>query len=144
MTKIIALNGDKYSKKDIVALKLAKNSSVEYVRPYSTKNDVDFNFATEDAMLKMFDEKTPLLFFHLNGEIFAYFKEQFVADYCVVIVDDFSLISLKNAWDGDFMSVKIVNEKSEKSERYGVYDLDYDIVFDVDVDDIHMLEAQLE
>lgn len=144
MTKIIALNGDKHSKKDIVALKLAKNSSVEYVRPYSTKDNIEYNFATKDAMLKMFDEKAPLLFFHLDGELFAYFKEQFVADYCVVIVDDFSLISLKNAWNGDFMSVKVVNDKSEKSDRYCVYDLDYDIVFDVDVDDIHMLEAKLE
>lgn len=146
MTKIVTLTGAKYSKKDIVALKLEKNSSVEFVRPYSTKKSIDFNWVSKKALLKMLETEEVLLTQYLNGEVYCYFRKQFTADYCVVVVDDFSLIQLKKAWDGDIVTVKVLNDKSVKSDRVDVFleDSDFDIIFDVNLDDIHMLEAQIE
>lgn len=146
MTKIIVLNGEKNTKKETIALRLANNSDVEYVVPYSTKDNPHFNYMRREDLLGKIKKDDPIMTTHLNGEIYVYFEEQFTADYCVVIADDFALIELLNCWNGDVITVRLVSDKSEKSERSNVYlyNHDFDIVFDVNNDDFNTLEAMIE
>ena len=146
MTKIIVLNGEKYTDKISVALRLASNSDVEYSVPYSTKDDPNYEYMRKKELLELIKQDTPLMTTHLKGEIYVYLKSQFTADYCVVIADDYALIELQNTWKGDIITVRLISEKSEKSERSNVYlyNHDFDIVFDFDNDDFHMLEAMIE
>lgn len=146
MTKIIVLNGEKYTSKETIALRLVSNSDVEYVTPYSTVDNPQYNYMRKEDLLEMIKKDIPVMTIHLGGELFVYFRKQFTADYCVVIADDFALIELQNCWDGDIVTVRLVSDKSEKSERSNVYlyNHDFDIVFDVDHDDFHTLEAMIE
>ena len=155
MKTIITLTGHKEVKKDYIANKLAENSDVGFVRPYT---DIDTPFLEEDGkqweynvvlpsvLDDMVSEEEVLCYGEINGQRYVFFQFQLVHDYNVLIVDDYYLYDLKNKWDGAIYSVKLVQKDQVESERVGVIykDEDFDMVFDVDRDDIFELEARLE
>lgn len=144
--KIIAINGAKNTKKEVMALRLANNSAVKYVRPYSTKKSIHFEWVKKDVLKDMMDKEEPLCKTIIKGEIYCFFKSQFKEDYNVVIVDDYALVDLMSNWDDEIITVRLKSKDSESSERFGsyLYDHEFDIVFNIDTDDYFELEAMIE
>ena len=144
--KIIAINGAKNTKKDVIALRLSNNSAVEYVRPYSSKKTAHFNWVEKDILKDMIDKEDVLCKTIIRGEIYVFFKFQFTEDYSVVIVDDYALVDLMSNWDDEIVTIRLKSKNAESSERFGsyLYDHEFDIVFNVDTDDYYDLEAMIE
>lgn len=147
--KIIAINGAKNSKKDRVASQLAKNSDCVWIKPYTdAKLPVNTEEFEQDDYIRLNEPKlsdkmerdVPLCSTEINGHRWVFFESQFRVGYCVIIVDDRMITYLKNNWKGDLTTVKCHAKGESYSERCLLSDEDYDIVFDVDNDEIDLLE----
>ena len=119
--KLIVLNGAKHTKKTTLALRLASNSDVQYVRPCTSKKDVDCNFIEKEQLDKMKDECEVLSCTTIKGIDYVFFKHQFNADYNIIIADDYAVIDILNNWNDDILLVRCVSENQGKSERFGSY-----------------------
>lgn len=144
--KIIAISGAKNSKKDLLAMRLAKNSDCIWIHPYTDRtvpvNETDdeyihLNASQLDAKMQ---HEIPLVETIVNSHRYVFFETQFRADYCVLLADDRVIMYLKNNWDGDLITVKCESKNSRYSERSLLDDSEFEYIFNWDTDDYDDLE----
>ena len=152
MKKIVTITGHKHTKKGIIATKLAQNSDVEYVRPYTARDlpkglphslEAEYNIVLPSVLDDMMKTEKVLSVTEINGHKYVYFEFQFVKPYSVVIADDYAVVSIKDNWEwGDVFTIRLVSDNEVQSDRVGeyLYKHEFDVVFDVDRDDIYELE----
>lgn len=140
--RLIALNGAKHCKLDLVASELAKNSDCVWIRPYTDSKYQydDYIHLNEKQLTDKISRDTPLAVTEVNGHRYVFFKYQLVGGYCVLIADDNVIAYLQKNWDGELITVRCHCKTEEYSERCLLSDDDYDIVFNVDNDTIDELE----
>ena len=145
--RLIALNGAKNTKKEWVARKLSDNSDCIWIKPYTDRPRVHVDYE-EDEMIHLnypklsykLERETPLAVTVVNDHRYVFFENQLNAGYCVSIADDRVIEYLKNNWDGELITVKIHSNDEESSDRFQSKDDMFDIIFNVDNDDIDELE----
>ena len=150
--KIIALTGAKNSRKDVVARRLATNSDVVYVRPY-TDRDVpvnaedweldDYTHMNEKQLSYKMERDEVLSVAHVGNHRYVFFMSQFNADFCVLILDDVGIFNLKKNWKGEIVTVKVHSDIEEPSDRCLMKDEEFDFVFNIDHDDFDDLEDRI-
>jgi len=147
--KIIAINGAKNSGKEIVAHKLAENSDCIWVKPYTDKaNQPNLEEYEQDEYIRLNEPKLsakmereiPLCISEINGHRWVFFETQFRAGFCVIIADDRVIRYLKKNWDGELYTIRCHSKNESESERFNLPDNEFDIVFNVDNDEIDLLE----
>ena len=147
--KIIAINGAKNSKKDYVASKLACNSDCIWVKPYTDQENPvnleeyemdDYIHLNESKLTHKMNREIPLCETVINGHRWVFFETQFRAGFCVLLADDRIITYLKNNWDGELLTIKCHAKGESYSERCLLPDEEYDMIFDVDNDEIDLLE----
>jgi hypothetical protein len=151
--KIVTLTGHKNTNKEFIAEKLAMNSDVEFVKPYTARDlpqgiepslaGVDFNIVLPTVLEDMMRDEKVLSITEINGHKYVFFEFQFRKPYSVIIADDYAVIHIKENWDGKLFTVRTVSDNEEKSERVDefLYKHEFDYVFDLDKDDYEELEA---
>lgn len=147
--KIIAINGARNSGKEIVASKLAQNSDCIWIKPYTDEeNPVNLEDYEQDDYIRLnkpklsdkMDKEVPLCVTEVKGHRWAFFETQFRAGFCVIIADDWIVKYLKKNWDGGLSTIRCHSKNESESERFSLPDDEFDIVFDVDKDEIDLLE----
>lgn len=149
--KIITLTGGKNTKKEVLAYRLAKNSDVSYIKPYTDRevsDDVDeselngYNYVSKDTLDTMIEEDEVLCSRIINGNRYVFFKSQLIHDYNVMIVDDYALVDLQSNWKEDLYSIKVKSNNEKASNRIDtyLYDHEFDKVYNIDTDDFDALE----
>ena len=112
--KIIAVTGEKNSNKEWLARKLAENSDVIFIRPYTDKPtlvnqepyEMDEYIHLTDSQLSYRMDREPLLICkRINGHRYAYFKTQLRADYCVIIVTADMIPPLKKEYGFELFTI---------------------------------------
>lgn len=151
--KIIAISGGIDTCKDKLAYRLAENSDVVYIKPY-TDREVPINLEVyeQDDLIHLSSEKLsrkmereiPLTMETVNGNRYVFFKNQCTADFCVMILDDAGIFNLKKNWSGEIITVRVHSKNERSSSRVLMKDSEYDFVFDWDKDDYHDLETAIE
>lgn len=151
MNNIISLTGHKNSGKLSVEFDLAKNSAIEYVKPYTDRPsneiwDDCYYFVSKGELDELICEKEVLYQTMVNGYRYVFFKDQLTADYNILILDDYGVAELQSKYRKYLYSVKVVSKKQRDSDRVGVYlyNHEFDEVFDYDTDDITDLEYRIE
>ena len=151
MKKIVTITGHKHTKKDTIAKKLASNSDVEYVTPYTDKEipkwidseKVDeHHHVTAEELDEMIENEKVLSITKINDTRYVFFEFQFMYPYSVVIADDYAVVDIKKNWDGKIFTIRTVSRNEEQSERVGEYLFkhEFDAVFDYEYDDYDELE----
>ena len=145
--RLIALNGAKNTKKEWVAQKLSDNSDCIWIQPITDKPNpnrdyeenelIHLNQSELDYKMK---KNTPLAVTEVNGHRYVFFTYQLTAGYCVLIADDNVIGYLKNNWDGELVTVRVHSNDEIYSARSLLKDDEFDIIFNVDNDDIGELE----
>lgn len=149
--KIITLTGGKNTKKEVLAYRLAKNSDVSYIKPYTDREVSDemdeselngYNYVSKDTLDKMIEEDEVLCKSLVNGNRYVFFKSQLTHDYNVMIVDDYALVDLQGKWKKELYSIKVKSNKEKPSNRIDtyLYDHEFDKVYNIDTDDFDALE----
>lgn len=149
--KIITLTGGKNTKKEVLAYRLAKNSDVSYIKPYTDRDvsdDVDeselngYNYVSKDTLDTMIEEDEVLCSRIINGNRYVFFKSQLIHDYNVMIVDDYAFVDLQSNWKDDLYSIKVKSNNEKASNRIDtyLYDHEFDKVYNIDTDDFDALE----
>lgn len=152
--KIVTLTGHKFTKKTIVASRLANNSDVEYIKPYTDREIPkwmveyeieDLHFVLPSVLDKMIEEEDVLTMKTINGNRYVIFKFQMVAPYNVVIVDDYGVLDIESEWDGEVYTIRLVSDNEKQSDRVGEYLFkhEFDLVFDYNKDDFDELESKI-
>ena len=151
--KIVTITGHKHTKKDYVAMKLAENSDVEFIQPYVDvelpkgvePDEFDgYHIVLPAVMDDMIRDEEVISITEINGRRYVFFEFQITADYIVVIVDDFGLKAIKDKYKNVF-TVLLKSKNQEPSERVLEFlkPSDFDVVFDVDTEDISDLEDKI-
>lgn len=154
MNKIITLTGHKNCGKELLARRLAYNSDIQYVRPYTDKKVTiradeydlgDLNYVSKKKLDEMIEEEEVLSITNINGTRYVFFKSQMTEAYNVLIADDYAVVDIKDKWKNIY-TVKVWNESQIDSDRVGeyLYDHEFDEVFYYDEDDVSMLEVRIE
>ncbi len=149
--KIVTLTGHKHTKKDYIAKKLAENSDVTYIQPYTDKPLVGgisreeaggHHFISKEEMDYLLKREELLAMTKIVNTRYCFFKFQLQSAYNVLIADDYAVVDIKNKYDNVF-TVRVVSDNEEESDRVGeyLYKHEFDYVFDVDKDDFNELEA---
>lgn len=149
MKKIITITGAKQTGKMELASKLSGNSDCVWVKPYTNSPNAYpdcYNVVNKETLSAMIDEEKPIFTTLIKGYRYVVFPSQLLAEYNVLIVDDYALIDVKDAWKNIIVTIKVHSEKEQKSERSGVYlyDHEFDIVFNTDTGNVYELEAEIE
>ena len=150
--KIIALYGGKNSKKDLLANRLANNSDVVYVKPYTDKEVPvyeedwemdDYIHLNAKQLSHKMEREVPLAIITLKSHRYVFFSTQFKENFCVVILDDAGLHGFKKMWDGELVTIRVHSDTEEHSDRCLMTDDEFDIVFNYDKDDYDELEHEI-
>ena len=152
MKKIITITGHKHTKKTMVAEDLAKNSDVEFIKQYTDRPKPNYildeemggyHFVSKEELDYMLKNEKLLQSTTINGHRYCLFESQLTAPYNVVIVDDYGVVDIKTNWTGKMLTIRLVSDNEEQSDRVGefLYKHEFDLVFDVDNDDFDELEA---
>lgn len=152
--KIIVLNGRKNTGKDYIAKKLAKNTDVDYILPYTDRKSFKnvypeftggYHYIESKVLSEKMEKDTVLVETVINRVKFVFFESQLTSAYNVLILDDESLKQLKKNWKGDLTTVRVVSDKSKESERFDVSlnDSYFHIIYNKDYDDFDELEAMI-
>lgn len=151
MVKIISLTGHKNTKKHMIAEDLSKNESVEYVTPYCDR-ELPFDVTSEmlgnehyilpSRMDEMIENEKVISLVFINDHRYVFFGFQFKNPISVVIADDYQVLHFKDQWEGELFCVKCTSKYEEDSHRVGecLSDDEFNLVFDVENDDINQLE----
>ena len=153
MKRIITLTGHKNCGKLEIAMDLAKNSDVHYIKPYSDRKYPigeiperygDFHVVSSDKLDKMIESDELLCMSVINDNRYCFFKSQLQEGYNVLIVDDYALADMRGKYD-DIYSVKVKSKNQKDSSRVGVYlyDHEFNEVFNYDTDDVSELEWRI-
>ena len=149
--KIVALTGVGTGV-TFTAEKLAENSDVSYLKPYTDKEKLSsaeliqgYNKVSKDELDLMIQTEEVLCQTLVNGHRWVYFKSQLESAYNILITDDYSLVDLRGNWDGELYTVKVATPENLKSDRIGVYlyNHEFDEVFDYKTDDFDELGARI-
>lgn len=152
--KIITITGHKNTGKVYLARKLATNSGVDYIIPFTDKEFkgdkpqeyYDLQFVDPVELDDMIKKNDVLISTVIDDDRYVVFKSQLTNNYNVLIVDDWQLTDLMSNWDGELYTIKVKSKNQKKSDRVDVYlfDHEFDEVFDMDYDDYYLLEARIE
>lgn len=152
MKKIVTITGHKHTKKGIIATELARNSDVEYVRPYTARSlpkdiepsilEAEYNVVLPSVLDDMMKKEKVLAVTEIGKHKYVYFEFQFRKPYSVIIADDYAVVNIKSNWDGKIFTIRAVSDKEEPSERVDefLYKHEFDTIFDYERDDIYELE----
>ena len=154
LNKIITLTGHKNCGKELIARRLAYNSDIQYVRPYTDKKVTiradeydlgDLNYVSKKKLDEMIEEEEVLSITTINGTRYVFFKSQLTEAYNVLIADDYAVMDIKGKWKNIY-TVKVYGHMQSDSDRVGeyLYDHEFDEVFNYDEDDLEMLEVRIE
>lgn len=147
MYKIITLTGEINSGKYNVALDLAKNSNVSFIHPFTDNESAfeEYHIVSKDALDIMIEEEEVLTETIVKGYRYVFFKSQLVTGYNVLIVDDYSLVNLREHWKGKLYSIKVISEHQRESTRIGVYlyNHEFNEVYNYGKDDFDELEWRI-
>lgn len=147
--KIIAINGAKNSKKEYVASMLARNSDCIWIKPYTDQeNPINLEEFEKDEYIRLnppklsakMEREIPLCKIEVNGHRWVFFETQFRASFCVIIADDRVIRYLKKNWNGELFTIKCHSKDEIESERFSLPDNEFDLVYNVDNDEIDLLE----
>lgn len=144
--KIVALNNARNGKADRVASKLASNSDVVYVKPYTDKPPkLDFGEDYIHLNDKQLSDKMEREIVAVTCEVgkyrYTYFENQFTNGFVVLILDDDCIKTLKKKYGDDVITIRVKSKDEEVSSRMGnLRDGFFDFVFDYDVEDVDDLE----
>ena len=151
--KIIALNNARNGKADAVAMKLASNSDVVYVRPYTDKRvpvnqedweQDDYIHLNAKQLSDKMDKEDVAVSCKVGNNHYVYFHNQFSSGFVVLILDDECLKTIKKDYGDDVVAVRVKSNSEELSSRSGnLRDGFFDIIFDYDVEDIDELEWRI-
>lgn len=152
--KIITLTGHKHTKKDIVAEKLAKNSDVAFIKPYTDKEKKSYildeyvggyHHMSKEELDYMIRNEEVLCKTKIGDARYVFFKSQLTAPYNVLIVDDYAVVEIKDNWKGSIYTIRLVSDNEEESDRVGeyLYKHEFDLIFDYYKDDFDELEAKI-
>ena len=153
LNKVITLTGHKNCGKYNVAMDLAENSDVAFIKPYTDReiplDDIpeeygDFHYVSKDTLDLMIEDDEVLSSTMIDGNRYVFFKFQLTAQYNVLIADDYGVVDIKSNW-GDVYSVKVYSDKQIDSDRVGVYlyDHEFDEIFHYGLDDVDELEWRI-
>ena len=145
--RLIIVSGARYTKKEIVASRLAKNSDCIWIKPYTDKpnglveyEQDDYIHMNEKQLTHKMGREVPLAVVEVNDHRYVFFENQLRASYCVLIGDDSLVSYFKNNWDGDLLTIRCHSKDEKYSERNILGDDEFDIVFDTDGGDYDELE----
>lgn len=145
--RLVIVSGAKYTKKDEVASRLAKNSDCIWIKPYTDKPSGHVEYEQDDCIhlnekklsAKM-EREVPLVSIETTGHRYVFFENQLVAGFCVLIGDDSVVSYFKNNWEGELITIKCHSKNEKYSQRNILGDDEFDIVFDTDTGDYEELE----
>ncbi len=149
--KIVSLTGTG-SGVTYTAEKLAENSDVAYLKPYTDKETlssaesiVGYHQVSKEELDLMIQTEDVLCITKVNNHRWVYFKFQLEEAYNILITDDYSVVDLWDRWDGELYNIKVVTPENLKSNRIDVYlyDHEFDEVFDYKTDDFDELGARI-
>lgn len=148
---IVTITGAKNSGQLDVALKLAENTAVNFVKCYTDRErnhllwEDCYIFVSKEELDTLLDEREVLYQTVLNGDRYVFFKDQVTHEYNVLIVDDYGVVELMK-YRPYFYSIKVVSSNEKPSSRVGVYlyNHEFDRLFQYGVEDIEDLEADIE
>ena len=155
MDRLITLTGHKNTKKDWVAGKLAENSDIEWIKPFTDKKkDIGkdseecggYHFISKEQMDEKLRDEEYIAKVTVNGNRYVYFKSQLTYDFIVLIADDYMLMELfQSIPRNNLYTVKVKAKDQIESDRVDSYlfDHEFDKIFDVDHGDIDELEAHI-
>lgn len=147
--RIILISGARYTKKELVASRLAQNSDCIWVKPYTDKKvpinqeeweQDDYIHIAEDALSDKMERDNPLAVVEVNEHRYVFFENQLKASYCVLVGDDSLVSYFKNNWDGDLLTIRCHSKDEKYSERNILGDDEFDIIFNTDDGDYDELE----
>lgn len=145
--RLVIVSGGKYTKKDVVASRLAKNSDCIWIKPYTDKpngyveyEEDDYIHLNEKKLSAKMGREVPLVSIEINGHRYVFFENQLVAGFCVLIGDDSVVSYFKNNWEGELVTIKCHSKNEKYSQRNILGDDEFDIVFDTDTGDYEELE----
>ena len=153
MNKVITITGHKNCGKVRLAERLAKNSDVEFIRPYTdmeiqlseiAEKFGEYHYVSSDTLDLMMEDDEVLSETVIDGVRFVFFKFQLTAPYNVLIADDYAVVDIRDKWKNTY-SIKVWSDKQEDSDRVGVYlyNHEFDTVFHYGDDDPDELEVRL-
>lgn len=144
--KLIVVTGEPNSGKDYLASKLAENSDVKFIRPFSDKVipiqteprdfPTKYNYLSEYKLTRKMEREIPLFERVIGKHRYVVFRNQLNADYVVLILNPETLDQLREIYDGEIFSIYCTNGGCSNPH-------DYDIVFNPRVDDIDFLEVKI-
>ena len=145
---IISVTGHPNSGHVKLAYKLSLNSAVEFIHPFTDDpKDVYFEYhqVSKEKLDELMDTHEVLSVTMIDGYRFVFFKEQLVADYNVLILDDYALADLKGKYDRLY-SIKCWSSCQGDSDRVGVYLYNHEFskVFQYEADSVEELEWEIE
>ena len=151
--KIIALNCAKNGKADVVAMRLASNSDVVYVKPY-TDRDIpvnqedweqdDYIHLNSKQLSDKIEREPVAVSCKVGDNHYVYFHNQFSSGFVVLLLDDNCLKVMKENYGDDVIAIRVKSDSEELSERSGnLRDSFFDIVFNYDIEDIDELEWRI-
>ena len=145
--RIIALNGAKNTRKEWVARKLESNSDCIWIHPWTDKPSPWRDYEDDEMMHIDYanldykiEHDNPIAITEINNYRYVWFEYQLIAGYCILIADDNVIKYLKENWTDELITVKIHSNDEIYSARSQLKDDEFDIVFNVDNDDIEELE----
>ena len=153
MNKVITLTGYKNCGKYNLAMDLAKNSDIEFIKPYTDREIPldelpekfgDFHYVSKDTLDMMIEDDEVLSSTLINGDRYVFFKFQLVAPYNVLIADDYAVVDIRSNWSNTY-SIKVYGKNQRDSDRVGVYlyDHEFDEIFHYGSDDYDALEWRI-
>lgn len=158
---VVTLTGHKHSGKDYVAERLAMNSAVKYIKPYTDKgnrhlreNEIPeeyggYHFVTKEELDLMIQTEKVISITTIEhkGELhrYVFFESQLTAPYNVLIVDDYALVDFRSNWKGKLFTIRVKSKNQIESDRVGeyFYEHEFDEVFNYGIDDFDELEAKI-
>lgn len=155
MKTIVTVTGHKHTHKNTIAMRLAGNSDVEWVRPYTARElpkdiepsalEGEYNVVLPSVLDDMMEKEKVLSVTTIGDNKYVFFEFQFRKNFSVVIVDDYAVVDIKQNWDGKVFTIRAVSDNEEQSDRVGeyLYKHEFDVVFDYTKDDFYELEHRI-
>ena len=153
MNKVITLTGYKNCGKYNLAMDLANNSDVAFIKPYTDREIPldsipeefgDYHYVSKDTLDMMMEDDEVLSSTIIDGNRYVFFKFQLTASYNVLIADDYAVVDIRSNWKNTY-SIKVYGKNQRDSDRVGVYlyDHEFDEIFHYGSDDYDELEWRI-
>lgn len=141
--KLIVISGAKNSKKDLLAMSLANNPDVVWIKPYSNRK-IPVNADPHDDFIALNDRQlnvklsreVPLAETIVKGNRYIFFENQLKGEYAIIVGDDKVVYNIENNWDGDVISIRCHSRLEKSSSRFLMADEEFDYVFNWENDDL--------